>query len=347
MNRQTNNTMQRPKVGLDSYSLTGPTGHEISDRDIFNLLRAAHALGSEGLQAFLPDDPGKVLDAFLLAAELDMYLEPYIQLPVHWQHDQAIIEKRRTAMVMIVNAAAEQGVRSLHCTMGARERFTDLGRWKAFIGQMVGYLRQQAPMLREHGLRIGIENHWDFSTYEIVQIVEQVGPDVVGVGLDTGNLPILGEAFDPALERCPALTVTTHLKDVYLMSTDHGAGRPIVPLGQGQARIADFVSAIYDHHPEVHFTIEDHSVIYPIDYFDSNWLAAVPELTTFDVASLARLVREGDRWIAEHRVPDPHAAELVPWSIRGPVRLAGDLRTVKEMLTAAMAASTGQHDEDA
>ena len=52
----------------------------------------------------------------------------------------------------------------------------------------------------------------------------------------------------------------------------------------------------------------------------------------YDVATAARLAREGDHWIADHRVPDPHAAELVPWSIRGPGRLRDDVHYVKRVL---------------
>jgi len=164
------------------------------------------------------------------------------------------------------------------------------------------------------------------------------------VGLDTGNLPILGEAFDDALRRCAPYAVTTHLKDVYLMTTEHGAGRPIVPVGQGQVGMAGAVALLLRHNPGLRVTIEDHPVIYPIDYFDRWWLDAVPELATHDVASMARLAREGDRWLAERRVPDAHAAELVPWSLRGPARLAADVATVKEMVRAATSTATdGDH----
>ncbi len=58
----------------------------------------------------------------------------------------------------------------------------------------------------------------------------------------------------------------------------------------------------------------------------------VPELTTHDVATTARLAREGDHWLADHRVPDPHAVELIPWSIRGPSRLRADILYVKQIL---------------
>jgi hypothetical protein len=117
-----------------------------------------------------------------------------------------------------------------------------------------------------------------------------------------------------------------------LITTARGAARPVVPLGDGQVDIAAAVATILSQQPAVHFTIEDHPVIYDLDYFEPWWLDAVPELTTYDIASMARLARQGDQWLAEHRVPDPRAAELIPWSIRGPARLAADIRTVKQVL---------------
>jgi len=41
-------------------------------------------------------------------------------------------------------------------------------------------LADLAPRLREWGIRLGLENHWDYSTYEILEIVKRAGADVVG-----------------------------------------------------------------------------------------------------------------------------------------------------------------------
>ena len=325
-----------PKVGLDAYSLTGPSGHEICENDVFAMLRAVKDLGAEGLQATLPDDPGAIREAFDLAADLDLYLEPYVQLPLHWRGDSAEIERRERKFQLVARHSAERGVHAFHCTMGARERFEDIGRWHEFVAATAASLRRLAPKLREYGQRIAIENHWDYSTYEIVQIVEQAGADVAGVGLDTGNLPILGEAPDRAIARALPFTATTHLKDALLFSTPTGAARPVMPIGSGQIDIAGAVRDLCRTHPGLHFTIEDHPIIYPIDYFEPWWLHAVPEATTHDIATMARLAQEGDRWLSERRVPDPHAMALIPWSIRGPNRLRADVRAVKEMRRAAL-----------
>lgn len=323
------------RVGLDAYSLIGPSGHELCAPDVFVMLPMVKDLGGEGLQASLPDDRGKASDAFSLAAELDLYLEPYVPLPLHWRGDSTLIERRRRQFDLVCAVAAERGVQALHCTMGGQERFEDLARWKEFVAATARCLIGLAPRLREYGLRLGIENHWDYSTYEILEIVERAGADVVGFGLDTGNLPILAEAPDRAVERAAPLTVTTHLKDVMLFSTRQGAARPVMPLGQGQMEIAGVVRLLHRHNPRLHYTIEDHPVIYNLDYFEPAWLAAVPELTAYDIATTARLAQEGDRWLAERRVPDPHAAELVPWSVRGAARLRSDIQVVKAMLASA------------
>lgn len=321
-----------PRVGLDAYSLTGPSRREICEPDIFVMLRTVKELGGEGLQAALPSDAGAIRDAFALADELGLYLEPYLPLPLHWRGEAAIIEQREHQFHLVVEQAATHGVMALHCTLGARERFEDPSRWKEFVTATAACLQRLAPEIREHRVRIGIENHWDYSTYEIIEIAETVGPDIVGVGLDTGNLPILAEAPAAGIRRSAPYAVTTHLKDVMLFSTPRGAARPIVPIGSGQVGMAEAVRELYQYNREIHFTIEDHAVIYHVEYFEPWWLAAVPELTTHDIATMARLAREGDRLLVDHQVADPHAAELVPWSIRGPARLRQDILTVKQFL---------------
>lgn len=325
-----------PRVGLDAYSLSGPSGREIGEPDIFSMLRTVKDLGGDGLQAHLPDDAQRFDDAFNLADELGLYLEPYVQLPLHWRGDAAEIDRRERRFHQICRASARRGIRALHCTMGARERFEDVQRWQEFVAATARCLTRLSPVLRELDLRVGIENHWDYSTWELLAIVEEVGFDVMGLGLDIGNLPILAEAPVRTIAQAAPFAVTTHLKDAMLFSTPTGAARPIMPIGEGQLDLAEAVRALYRANPGLHFTIEDHPVIYPIDYFEHWWLDAVPEATARDVAAIARLAREGDRWLAEHRVPDPHAAELIPWSIRGPARLRADIRAVRGMLAAAM-----------
>jgi sugar phosphate isomerase/epimerase len=333
--------MRAPQVGLDAYSLTGPSGREICENDIVSLLRMAKSLGADGLQAGLPDDAAGCEEAFAVAHDLGLYLEPYVPLPLDWRNDQAAIERRERRFHQVCQAAATHGVRALHCSVGAGERFEDLHRWKEFVTATIRCLTRLAPELRDRAVHVGIENHGDFTTHEILQVVEQVGSDVVGFGLDTGNLPFFAEAPDRALARAAPYTVTAHLKDAMLYSTAHGAVRPVMPSGEGQVGLQEAVRALHRHNPDLHFTIEDHPVIFPVNYFESWWLDALPELTSHDIATTARLAHEGDQWLAEHRVPDPRAAELIPWSVRGPARLRADIAAVRQMLAAAPAPAVG------
>lgn len=318
-----------PRVGLDAYSLTGPTGRELSEPDVFSLLRTAHELGAEGLQAPVPSDPAQVQEAFALAGDLGMYLEPYVLLPIHWEGDTREIARREEQLWTTCEVSAEHGVQALHCTMGARERFADTAKWKAHVDATAECLVRLSSGLRDHGIRIGIENHWDYSSYELAEIADRAGSDVAGAGLDTGNLLVLAEAPDEGIKRSAPITATTHLKDVYMISTPNGAARPIVPLGEGQIKLKEALRHFLRHNPDLNLTIEDHPGIFAVDYFEDWWLEAVPELTSRDVATAARLAREGDGWVSRHEVPDPRAEEVIPWAVRGPTRLAGDVAIVK------------------
>src|SRR5438552_16779795 len=152
-----------PKVGLDGYSLTGPTGREICERDVFVMLRKVKELGGDGLQASVPDDPGELREAFDLAAELGLYLEPYAQLPVHWRGDAEVIERRRAKLRGLCRACAERGIHAMHCSVGARARFEGPERRKRFVAETAGCVGDLAPVLRDPGVRLGGEHHWGFS----------------------------------------------------------------------------------------------------------------------------------------------------------------------------------------
>lgn len=121
------------KVGLDSYSLTGQGGTDLCERDVFSMLRTVKELGADGLQCFVPDEADEINRAFDFAAEQGLYLEPYARLPLHWRNDADEIERRERKFHLLCRIASERGVKALHCTMGARERFEDYPRWRVHV----------------------------------------------------------------------------------------------------------------------------------------------------------------------------------------------------------------------
>ena len=55
------------------------------------------------------------------------------------------------------------------------------------IDAMVRMLTESVKIAADHGVVLAIENHIDYTSAEIMQILERVGSDALKVNFDTGN----------------------------------------------------------------------------------------------------------------------------------------------------------------
>jgi sugar phosphate isomerase/epimerase len=82
------------------------------------------------------------------------------------------------------------------------------------IEAVVGMLRESVKIAEEHGVVLAIENHIDYTSEEILQILERVRSDALKVNFDTGNTLRMMEDPVAAARRLGPYTVATHTKDV-------------------------------------------------------------------------------------------------------------------------------------
>ena len=68
-------------------------------------------------------------------------------------------------------------------------------------------------MLKDLHLRANIETHGDETSFELIRMIEEIGPDILGVTLDPGNLPLSGDVPNDAIERLAPYVHCTHCKD--------------------------------------------------------------------------------------------------------------------------------------
>ena len=104
---------------------------------------------------------------------------------------------------------------------------------------MAAALREQKPMLRDFGVILAIETHFEFTSFELLRLFEMCGAvpgEYLGICLDTMNLLTMLEDPVLAARRLLPWVVTTHIKDGGLMLDGgrlrfvHGRG------GQGRHR---------------------------------------------------------------------------------------------------------------
>jgi hypothetical protein len=113
--------------------------------------------------------------------------------------------------------------------------------------EQIAFIRARLPRLGElageHGMVIGIENHQDFASAELMAFCEEAG-DNVGVTLDTGNaFPVAEAPLDFARTVAPRVR-HVHLKDYRVQSTDEGYRLVRCAIGDGAVPIAEILALL-------------------------------------------------------------------------------------------------------
>ena len=75
-------------------------------------------------------------------------------------------------------------------------------------------LKESVKLARDQGVVLAIENHIDYTSAEILEIIERVGSDSLKVNFDTGNTLRMMENPVAAARRLGPYTVATHTKDM-------------------------------------------------------------------------------------------------------------------------------------
>jgi 3-oxoisoapionate decarboxylase len=152
------------------------------------------------------------------------------------------------------------GAKVVRCVLsgilcGDRRPMGGYDGWQRHLDQMVQHLKVIAPIAEELGLQIGIENHQDATSADLIRVCEEVGYANIGITLDTGNP--LAVAEDPVLfaERILPYLVHVHLKDYRMAATPSGYRLFHCPIGAG---VVDFAALfrLFRTKPEVMTHIE-------------------------------------------------------------------------------------------
>lgn len=172
----------------------------------------------------------------------------------------------------VLKPAAALGITVLGCSFGMLMRpgkIATLDAWDTHMDRCQARLKELARTIEPLGMTIGVENHLDFTTEELLDLVKNTNSSRVGVLFDVGNS--VGTLDDPS-ESADLLgphVVATHYKDFAIEETDRGFRFTMVPLGSGSLRLREITDRLTKHlRPEVNFPIE----MMNGQHFDVNWL---------------------------------------------------------------------------
>jgi len=287
--------MKRFRVGLDSYSL------KPLRLSAFEVLDWAAANGAEGVQfserpcppAYNGIDRAFLDDLKARAGEKKLYLE--------WggaEHIPIDFETGRPKDIASVNRRAAEEARALDARV-IRSCSGGLMRWKdggpatdALLRAAAGSLRSQRPLFKDMGVTLAIETHFEFTTFELLRLLEASGAgpgDGLGICLDTMNLMTMLEDPLPAARRVLPWIVSTHVKDGGLLLEEQGLRSFPVEAGCGVVDLKGIFEALSELDRETTLSLEDHGGSFLIPVFDPRFLARFPDLDAAGFSGLLRL----------------------------------------------------------
>jgi 3-oxoisoapionate decarboxylase len=158
----------------------------------------------------------------------------------------------------VASVAQQLGVTRLRVAINGRryEEFLEMKKWKDFATHWQQVLLQAEPMLKQHKLTVGIENHKEWLVDELAEMLKKVGSPYLGACVDFGNnLALLEDSLEVA-EKLAAYAVTTHLKDMAVAPSEEGFLLSEVPLGQGILPLSKIMEVLRRGRSDIRFCLE-------------------------------------------------------------------------------------------
>ena len=232
-------------IAIDSFQ------YSRRPKTAYEFLEYCDSLGAGGAQARLPAsfDAEYARKLRQRAEELGMYLEISANLP---REDTADFER-------IVKTAKEAGAVCLRaaCLGGRRyETFSSLDEWKRFVADSRAKIARAVPILEKHRMRLGIENHKDWTTDEMVALLKEHSSEYLGACIDTGNNMALLDDPMEVVERLAPYAVSTHIKDMAVDEYPEGFLLSEMPLGEGMLDMKRVANTILKARPRTKLTLE-------------------------------------------------------------------------------------------
>ncbi|WP_455382087.1 sugar phosphate isomerase/epimerase family protein [Salinispira pacifica] len=83
------------------------------------------------------------------------------------------------------------------------------------IEALTKMFKEAVRVAKDNGVKLAVENHIDFTSDEILQLLENVGSEYLGLNFDTGNFLRLLDDPVKGMEKLAKHVYATHVKDLY------------------------------------------------------------------------------------------------------------------------------------
>lgn len=301
------------KVGVDTFTLRDLKLDSFQQLDYIQKLglEGAQFGGVRGLSPTL--DRGALQAIQARAKELGLYTEVSVSVTLNPCTVGKPEDEHLRLLTEEIEMAASCGWHELHGSLGGGdERYLHPIPWTRHLAESAIFLRKLGPVLRQQGCRIDLETHGDCTTFELVRLIEEVGPDCVGICLDTANVMCHCEDPTTAIKRAAPYTHLTHTKDAVVYFSERGYVRQTLPPGRGAIDWAVVLPVLAEYSPNLPMSIEDHKWLFYFHCFEAQWLALHPDLTRDELARFMQMIWRCHQRRQAGELPDPEEYEKIP-----------------------------------
>jgi len=339
--------MKKFKVGIDSYSIR-PL--QLSPFEVLDWAKNNNADGVHFTELNLKE--GQLVDSPFLkdlvqyARDKNLYLEwgGFQHIPFNtttWERIELDKINRKVA-----EEANKLGVSIVRSCSGGLMRWQDNSpQTETLLREMAKSLKAQKQMLKDYNVVLGIELHFEFTTFELVRLFEMCDTepgDYLGVCLDTMNLLTMLE--DPVMgtERILPWVVATHCKDGAIFLNEQGFVSMTSEAGTGIVDWEKVLKRLATLDREVNLSIEDHGGSFEIPIFDPIFLSKFPDLTVLEMNRLLKLADKTRKKL------DAGEIAIMPrpeWPNHCEQRMKNGVKNIKKIIDQLQTNRTDQKNE--
>jgi sugar phosphate isomerase/epimerase len=323
--------MKIPKVGLDNYCLFPK--NLMPDE----VVKWASENGAEGVafSGFPEESREKFNIPYLhevskMAKDFNLYLEwgngQHVPRDLSTFSKKEILSSNRKAVEQ-ANALGARIIRS--CSGGLMRWNPDAPDTEVFLKEAAVELKKQSSMFRDNGTVLAIETHFEFTTFELIRLLEMCETDPgdwLGICLDTMNLLTMLEDPVAATRRILPWIVSTHLKDGGLLTDNEGIITFPSPLGKGIIDLGSIINLLKSLNKEIHLSVESHGGSFFLPVKEEWFMSRFPDLMADEFNHLMILAEK-----TSHKVKseDLRITERADWPLICEERTRNDIKNLK------------------
>jgi len=296
---------RRRRVGLDNYGLFPLDFSPLATLE----WAAAHGADGVSFSGLTPEweaktDSAALADLRASAAGRGMYLEwggaRHIPRDMTTWAARDLVEGNRRA----ASQAALLGTSIVRSCSGGLMRWDPANpSTDVLLRETADALVPQKSMLRDFGVTLAIETHFEFTSFELLRLFDMCESEPggwLGVCLDTMNVMTMIEDPVSATARLLPWVVSTHMKDGGVLLSSEGFITFPAPIGDGVIDLGAIIRGLDSLPTPVCLSVEDHGGSFSVPIHDAGFLSRFPDVTDAELQALLDLARASDVTAACH-----------------------------------------------